>query len=262
MNNNIIYNECCLLGLPKLLDHSIDLICADLPYGRLFGQSKKWKSPIDLTELWIQYKRVLKKTGTIILFGQQPFTSVLVSSNYPMFKYSLVWVKSIAGGFAQAPYKILCQHEDILVFSHGGTTKNSKNKMTYNPQGIIPCYKMKHGKNGKTSHRQNRHIQQKYLQTVTNYPRSILHFNNDSKTIHPTQKPIKLLEYLIKTFSNENDIILDNCMGSGSTAIACINTNRNFIGFEVDENYYKMSLYRLKQHKFPPYFETQSEAVK
>lgn len=243
--HNNIYNCCCLTGMLQLSNNVVDLICTDLPYGLT---ECKWDTPINLDNLWKEYKRVLKPYGTIILFGQQPFTSRLVSSNYEMFKYSLVWHKSKPGGFAQAPYKVLCEHEDILIFSYGKTSENAKNKMVYNPQGTLPCNKVMKGKTGTTEHRKNRNTQDDYIQTTTNYPRSILKFNNEGKTQHPTQKPIELIKYLIKSFSNENDLVLDSCMGSGTTALACIETNRMYIGYELDTKYYNICKERIQNH--------------
>lgn len=241
-----ISNICCLEGMKKIPPKSIDLICCDLPYGLT---ECKWDTPIDLDKLWELYNNILKDYGTIILFGQQPFTSRLVASNYKMFKYSLVWQKSKPGGFAQAPYKVLCEHEDILVFTYGKTTKNSKNRMTYNPQGTIACNIKMKGKTGTTEHRKGRKTQKDYVQTRTNYPRSILKFNNEGKVKHPTQKPLSLIEYLIKTFSNENEVVLDNCMGSGTTAIACIKNNRKYIGFEKDTKYFEICKERITNLK-------------
>lgn len=242
MQFNKIYNGCCIDGMKALPDNIVDLICVDLPYGLT---ECKWDTPINLDELWKQYKRILKPFGTIVLFGQQPFTSRLVSSNYEMFKYSLVWQKSKPGGFAQAPYKVLCEHEDILVFSYGKTAENAKNKMIYNPQGTIPCNKTMKGKTGNTEHRGNRKTQQDYVQTTSNYPRSILKFNNEGKTKHPTQKPLELIKYLINTFSNENSLVLDSCLGSGTTAVACIETNRKYIGYELDKKYFDIATERI-----------------
>tara|TARA_R110002153_G_scaffold93486_2_gene226012 strand:- start:531 stop:1328 length:798 start_codon:yes stop_codon:yes gene_type:complete len=244
-----ISNVCCLEGMKKILPKSIDLICCDLPYGLT---ECKWDTPIDIEQLWKCYNSILKDNGTIILFGQQPFTSRLVASNYKMYKYSLVWQKSKPGGFAQAPYKVLCEHEDILIFTNGKTTKNSQNRMTYNPQGTIACNIKMKGKTGTTEHRKGRKTQNDYIQTTTNYPRSILKFNNEGKVKHPTQKPLLLIEYLIKTFSNENEVILDNCMGSGTTAIACIKNNRKYIGFEMNTTYFdicKERIATLDKHK-------------
>ena len=241
---NRIFHGDCVNGLSLYVpDNSVDLICTDLPYGLT---ECKWDTPINLDDLWREYNRVLKPYGTIVLFGQQPFSSRLVSSNYKMFKYSLVWKKSKPGGFAQAPYKVLCEHEDILVFSNAKTAKNASHRMTYNPQGTIPCEKIMKGKTGNTEHRKGRKTQDDYVQTVTNYPRSILEFKNEGKVIHPTQKPIDLIEYLVKTFSNPGDVVLDSCMGSGTLAVACMNTDRVFVGFEKDETIYKACLSRIK----------------
>jgi len=239
-----ISNICCLEGMKKIPPKSIDLICCDLPYGLT---ECKWDTSIDLDKLWNCYNRVLKDYGTIILFGQQPFTSRLVASNYKMFKYSLVWNKSKPGGFAQAPYKVLCEHEDILIFTYAKTAKNANHRMTYNPQGTIACNKKMKGKTGSTSHRKNRKTQKDYVQTTTNYPRSILKFNNEGKVKHPTQKPLLLIEYLIKTFSNENEVVLDNCMGSGTTAVACIKNKRKYIGFEMDKKYFEVCKERVSE---------------
>jgi len=243
-NYGSIANICCLEGMKAIPDKSIDLVCCDLPYGLT---ECKWDTPIDLDGLWESYSRILKVNGTIILFGQQPFTSRLVASNYKMFKYSLVWQKSKPGGFAQAPYKVLCEHEDILVFTYGKITKNSNNRMTYNPQGTKPCNKEMKGKTGATEHRKGRKTQKDYVQTTTNYPRSILKFNNEGKVKHPTQKPLTLIEYLVKTFSNENETVLDNCMGSGTTAVACVKNNRKYIGYEKDTKYYDICISRVNE---------------
>jgi len=239
---NKIHNCCCIEGMKQLPNNIVDLICVDLPYGLT---ECKWDTPINLDELWKQYRRILKPFGTIILFGQQPFTSRLVSSNYDMFKYSLVWQKSKPGGFAQAPYKVLCEHEDILIFSSGKTAENAKNKMIYNPQGTIPCNKIMKGKTGKTEHRGNRKTQNDYVQTISNYPRSILNFKNEGKTQHPTQKPLELIKYLINTFSNENNIVLDSCLGSGTTAVACLETKRQYIGYELEKKYFDIANKRI-----------------
>ena len=237
-----MYNGCCLTGMAALESGSVDLVCCDLPYGLT---ECKWDTVIDLEQMWAQYSRIIKPNGTIILFGQQPFTSRLVASNYAMFKYSLVWQKSKPGGFAQAPYKILCEHEDILVFTYGKTTKNSANRMTYNPQGTTSCNIAMKGKTGSTEHRKGRSTQADYVQTTTNYPRSILKFGNEGRVKHPTQKPLALIEYLINTFSNEGDVVLDNCMGSATSAVACINTNRKYIGYEKEVIYYNVCNERI-----------------
>lgn len=240
---NKIFHQDCIVGMvERIPDHSIDMILTDLPYGLT---ECRWDSVIPLADLWKQYTRVIKPSGAIVLFGQQPFTSSLVMSNPSMFKYSLVWKKSKTGNFAQAPYRFLCEHEDILVFSNGKTSKNGVPRMVYNPQGTTPCHKVMKGKTGKTEHRGGRAIQADYVQSVTNYPRSILEFPNEGKTVHPTQKPLALCEYLIRTFSSDGGIVLDSCMGSGTTALACRQTSRRFVGFEVDIGNFELCRKRL-----------------
>jgi len=239
---NQIFNEDCTTGMQRLPAMSVDMILTDLPYGLT---ECRWDSVIPLDKMWEQYRRVIKPTGAIVLFGQQPFTSTLVSSNHEMFKYSLVWKKTKTGNFAQAPYRFLCEHEDILVFSFGKTAKNGTPRMVYNPQGTNPCNKVMKGKTGTTEHREGRSTQADYVQTVTNYPRSVLEFANEGKTLHPTQKPIALCEYLIRTFTNEGGLVLDSCIGSGTTAVASLNTNRKFVGFELDTKNYTLCIERL-----------------
>jgi adenine-specific DNA methylase/DNA modification methylase len=241
--HNTIFHSDCIVGMKALPEKSIDLILTDLPYGLT---ECKWDSIIPLKELWEQYKRLIKPTGAIVLFGQQPFSSMLVSSNYEMFKYSLVWKKTKTGNFAQAPYRFLCEHEDILVFSYGKVTKNGNPRMTYNPQGTTECNKTMKGKTGTTSHREGRATQSDYVQTVTNYPRSILEFGSEGKAEHPTQKPIELCKYLIRTYTNQGDIVLDSCMGSGTTAVAAVQTGRTYVGYEKEEKYYQIGIERLK----------------
>lgn len=239
---NKIFNEDCIVGMQRLPNASVDMILTDLPYGLT---ECRWDSVIPLDKLWEHYRRVIRPTGAIVLFGQQPFTSTLVASNHEMFKYSLVWKKTKTGNFAQAPYRFLCEHEDILVFSYGKTAKNGSPRMVYNPQGTRPCNKVMKGKTGTTEHREGRATQSDYVQTVTNYPRSVLEFANEGKTLHPTQKPVALCEYLIRTFSNEGGLVLDSCMGSGTTAVACRNTGRSYVGFELDAENNALCLKRL-----------------
>jgi site-specific DNA-methyltransferase (adenine-specific) len=164
-----------------------------------------------------------------------------------MFKYSLVWKKSKTGNFAQAPYRFLSQHEDIAVFSYGKVAKNGNPRMAYYPQGTIACNKTMKGKTGTTEHREGRSTQNDYVQTVTNYPRSILEFGNEGKPEHPTQKPVDLCEYLIKSYTAENDIVLDSCMGAGTTAVAAIRTKRIFVGFEKEKEFYDIAINRIKK---------------
>lgn len=234
MIESYIKNIDMRIGIKDIPDNSIQFISADLPYGQT---EIDWDVRIDMNELWDEWWRVLKPNGVIALYGAQPFTSHLVLSQEKYFKYSLVWKKSRVGGFAQAPYRVLNIHEDILIFSKAGMTKNAKNRICYNPQGVIEINKEMKGKGG-NSLRQNRKKQDNYIQKNTNYPQSILEYGSEGNPKHPTQKPLKLNEYLIKSFSNENDVVMDPCFGSGSFIRAAINTNRKYVGFEMSEKYY------------------------
>lgn len=232
--------------MKEIPDKSIDMILCDLPYGTT---SCKWDTVIPFEPLWEQYERIIKDNGAIVSTARQPFTSALVMSNPKLFKYSLVWVKTRIGGFAQAPYKFMNEHEDLLVFSKGGCAKNAKPRMKYNPQGLVYKPKIVKGKKADSSpHRMRKTDQKDYIQKYTNYPKSVLRFDSEFKTVHPTQKPVALFEYLVKTYTNEGDIVLDNCIGSGTTAIACMNTNRNFIGIEKEEEYVKIARGRIAKH--------------
>lgn len=224
------------LGVKKIPDNSVQLILADLPYGQT---EIDWDIKIDMVELWDDWWRILKSNGSIILYGVQPFTSYLVDSQKENFKYSLVWKKSRVGGFAQAPYRFLNTHEDIIIFSKAGLAKNSKNRILYNPQGVIEINKTMKGKK-ENSLRMGRKDQKDYVQKYTNYPNSILEFKSDAKPTHPTQKPLQLNEYLIKSFTNEGDLIMDPCFGSGSAIFAAENINRKYIGFELDSKYFNI----------------------
>lgn len=240
----------CLELMNKIPDKSIDMILCDLPYG---STAHKWDIMIPVEGLWEQYVRLIKDDGAIVLFGTQPFSSILVSSNLQMFKYSWVWVKNRATGHVHAKNKPMKRHEDILVFSKGNTIhKNqSNNRMKYYPQGLVKMpegsirKRVDKGDDSVLSKRASHHVT-KY--EYTNYPDSILHFDiemGDSR-YHPSQKPISLLEYLIKTYTNIDDIVLDNCMGGGSTGVACVNTGRNFVGMELDEKYFNIAKKRIE----------------
>ncbi len=235
----------CLELMKDIPDGSIDMILCDLPYGTT---ECKWDSILSFEILWKQYKRIIKDSGAIVLNATQPFTSNLILSNIGMFKYSLVWKKTRVQGFAQAPYRFMTEHEDIVVFSRGGCAKNAKIRMKYNPQGLIYSPRIVKGKKADASpHRIRKTDQKDFVSEWTNYPKSIIEIGSDFKTIHPTQKPVALNEYLIKTYTNEGDLVLDNCMGSGSTGVACVNTNRNFIGMELDENYFNIAKKRINK---------------
>ena len=240
INNIELYNADCFDVMPMIADKSIDCIIADLPYGTT---SCKWDSILPFDKLWEQYKRIIKDNGAIILFGSQPFTSALVMSNPKMFRYELVWDKKNPTNFASANKCPLKSHENILVFY--------LRKSTYNP------IKWR----GKINHKQG-NSKENFADTRGNikrvdddlsgmkFPKSIIVFEKHSSQcgFHPTQKPVALLEYLIKTYTNENELILDNTMGSGTTGIACQNTNRKFIGIEKETNYFDIAVKRIKDN--------------
>ena len=214
------------------------MILCDLPYGTT---RNKWDSVIDLQLLWKQYERIIKTNGAMVLTAQTPFDKVLGTSNLKILKYEWIWQKTQATGFLNAKKMPLKNHENILIFY--------KKLPTYNPQ-------FEKGKPyiAKSNASKNKGNYGKFKDNLTvndgfRYPKSVLNFTNGGKTYHPTQKPVELFEYLIKTYSNENDIVLDNCIGSGTTAIACINTNRQCIGFELDETYFNIAEKRIKEHK-------------
>ena len=254
-NNITLLHGDCLERMKEIPDDSVNLILCDLPYGTT---KCKWDTIIDIDKLWIEYRRIIKKpSGVILLFGQQPFTSMLISSNYEWFKYNLIWKKNKTTQFLLANYRPMKCTEDICVFSKGGAAAASRKtgNMTYNPQNLIPVdIKKKNSKEriGKMLN-QSHHLgpnnklisNSEYSQKFTNYPTELIEFDIEYDTIHETQKPVKLIEYLIKTYSNETDTVLDNTMGSGTTGIGCINTNRKFIGIELNELYYKLSKHRI-----------------
>lgn len=245
---NQVYNEDCLEGMKKINDKSIDMILCDLPYGTT---DCKWDSIIPLDQLWEQYERIIKDDGAIILTATQPFASLLITSNLKMFKYDWIWEKDQGSNFLNVKNEPLKKHENILVFSKGTIANKSPRRMTYNPQGLIPCEikktnSNKRKENGFIGQREN--FQGEYQQKFKNYPNSILKYKRD-RGLHPTQKPLEMFEYLIETYTSEGDIVLDNCMGSGTTAVAAINTNRNFVGFENDKShgYYDIITKRIKE---------------
>ena len=226
----------CLERMKEIPDGSVDLILTDPPYGTT---DCKWDSVIPLEPMWEQLKRIIKPNGVIVLTASQPFTSMLVMSNLGMFKYELIWEKDKPSDFAVAKFKTMKYHETVLIFTNG--------RATYNPQMVI----------GKPNHSVGKGIRRKNNEsgantaTVSNktdglkHPKSVLKINRESKPIHPTQKPVALMEYLIKTYTNENETVLDFTMGSGTTGVACKNLNRKFIGIEKDETYFKIAQDRI-----------------
>ena len=252
-----LYMGDCIEKMRLLEPDSIDLILCDLPYGTT---KCKWDTIISMDALWEQYKRVIKKPhGVILLFGQQPFTSMLISSNYEWYKYNLIWKKNKTTQFLLANYRPMKCTEDICVFSKGGAAAASRHKgnMTYNPQGLVPVNIKKKNSEKRIGKMLNQvhHLgpnnkltgNSEYTQNFTNYPNELIEFDIEYDTFHETQKPVKLIEYLIKTYSNEGDCVLDNTMGSGTTGVGCINTNRRFVGMELEEKYFKLAKYRITE---------------
>ena len=255
----------CLARMQEIENGSVDLILADLPYGTTDRSGKsgsrifKWDSVIPLEPLWEQYKRILKPRGTVVLTADQPFTSSLVLSNLEWFKYEWIWKKSRTTGFFTANYRPMKKTEDILVFSSGGAAAASLNtkrgNMTYNPQGLIEKRVKKKNSRARLGKllgvekfvgKNNKMLgDSEYEQKWTNYPTEILEFSIESGTIHPTQKPVPLMEYLIRTYSNEGEVVLDNVMGSGTTGIAAVNASRSFIGIEREEKFYEVAKNRI-----------------
>lgn len=248
---NKVYQGDCLELLQQIDNESVDMILCDLPYGTT---ACTWDSIIPLEDLWKHYKRIIKNDGAIVLTATQPFTSMLVSSNMSMFKYEWIWAKSRAVGFPNAKNKPMNRHESILVFSKGNCANRCKNRMKYNPQGLIEVNKIVNGIKACKGDIGGHHFarpshKDKRIQQFTNFPTSVLNIKNDGKTVHPTQKPLELFEYLILTYTNENDIVLDNCAGSGTTGLAAIKTGRNYVLMEKDPKYFSISENRIKESK-------------
>ena len=220
-----LYEGNCFDFFPEIDDKSIDMVICDLPYG---VTSCRWDTPLPLDKLWFEYKRIIKDNGAIVLTASQPFTTKLISSNYEMFRYEWIWSKSNGGGFLNANRQPLKRHENVLIFS--------KEQSVYNPLKTEGTpYSCRRASAGETTQDQT------VAGWVTEndgsrYPTSILDFSNDVG-LHPTQKPVALFEYLIKTYTNEDELVLDNCAGSGTTGVACENTGRNSILMEMEPEY-------------------------
>ncbi len=239
--NKIIHGD-CLEEMKCIVDKSIDMILCDLPYGTT---QNKWDSIIDLKKLWEQYERIIKDKGVIVLTSQDKFTAKLILSNEEIHKYNLVWNKVLTSGFLNANRMPLRIHEDICIFY--------KKQPTYNPQKFKG--NKNHSKGSMKTEVNNNYGEYGKVDNVEvlgnmKHPQSIITFQkpHPSKSLHPTEKPIKLFEWLIKTYSNEGDIVLDNCAGSGTTGIACINTNRSYILIEKEEKYFEIIKKRIEEN--------------
>ena len=246
---NKIYNMDCLEGMKLIEDKSIDMILCDLPYGTT--NRNKWDIIIPFDKLWKQYKRIIKDNGAILLFADEPFTSELICSNKKWFKQRITWDKDRGSGFLNAKRMLLKQTEDIVLFYN--------KQPTYNPQMVdAPPDRIRPISDKSTESMNYGKVKKVKAGNDYNprlrYPTNLIKFSsvkgecNNLNRLHPTQKPVELCEWLIKTYSNEGELVLDNCIGSGTTAIACINTNRNYIGFELNKEYYELAKNRINKH--------------
>ncbi len=236
-----VFNGDCLEIMKSIPDGSVDMILCDLPYGTT---ACKWDSVIPFDLLWKEYERIITDNGAIVLTASQPFTSSLVMSNPKLFKYEWIWEKSKASNFIQVKYQPLKNFESVLVFC--------KNKTTYNPQMVDgESYKPRAGKKKTEVYNEIPNHTFRNGSDGKRYPKAIQYFKtseSEGKVQHPTQKPVALFEYLIKTYTNEGETVLDNCAGSGTTGIACINTNRNCILIEKEEKYFDVINERIAKH--------------
>ena len=239
-----LLNGDCLELLNDVDDKSVDMIICDLPYGQTHN---KWDSVIPLDKLWKQYKRVIKDNGCIALFGQGMFTADLMYSNKKWWKYNLIWDKVLTNGFLNANRMPLRSHEDIAIFYN--------KPPTYNPQKVLG--KKNHTKGKVKQNKNNNYGKHNFVDNSDElgnmkHPKSILTFTRPHSSVmkHPTEKPVEVCEWLIKSYTNEGDVVLDNCMGSGTTGVACENTNRKFIGMELNKEYFEQAVNRINQRRF------------
>ena len=240
MEYNLLNGD-CLQILEKIPDHSIDMVLCDMPYGTT---ECKWDKKLDLTVVWQHINRITKNNAAICLFSAQPFTSILINSNLKNYRTEWIWEKPAATGFLNAKIQPLRAHENIIVFY--------RKKPTYNPQ-------ITHGHPRKTASRKNinsecygKALKVQQYDSTSRYPRDVIKFSSEKQSsnyLHPTQKPVALCEFFIKTYSNENDVILDFTMGSGTTGIACLNTHRKFIGIEKDDKYFELAKKRIEEYR-------------
>ena len=253
IENITLLNGDCLKMMKEIPDNSIDMVLCDLPYGT---SASSWDKKLPMNDLWNEYKRIIKHNRAIVLFSQQPFTSLLITSNIEMWKYNWIWEKDNGTNFMNSHFCPLKITEDICVFGDGATScvKNGED-LSYNPQfsegkpySIISGNQksnsavVRGGKGGRDDVGGY-----KTESDGKRYPKNLIKFNRDKDKLHPTQKPVSLCEYLIQTYTNEGDVVLDNCMGSGTTGIACLNTNRKFIGMELDDTYFEIAKKRIEE---------------
>ena len=249
MRNVRLYLGDCMELMKNIPDKVVDLILCDLPYG---VSACKWDSILPMDQLWLEYKRILKEDGVIALFGREPFSSLLRSSNMDMYKYDWYWIKPHGANFLNVKYRPFEVVETISIFTNNPVSYSKKNKNNrYYPQFEAgEAYKIKSGKQKSTKNNSTVRSEIKSIvteNTGTRYPKNTLFFPRDKEKLHSTQKPVALLEYLIKTYTTEGEKVLDNCMGSGSTGVAAKNTGRKFIGIELNKEYFDIAKERIKK---------------
>ena len=241
---SVLVHADCFDVFPYIADESVQLILCDLPYN---VTGLKWDCLLNMQELWKHYERIIKPNGAIVLTAMQPFTTELIISNKKMFKYTWVWNKVKPGNFLTAKLKPMQNHEDIVIFSKANTANCNKNNMLYIPQLEKREKVRKYKKEADSDIYARKNTTSIEYTTDFKYPKSILEISNANQKnkLHPTQKPLELMKYLIKTYSNEDDVVMDNCMGSNTTGLACKELNRQYIGIEKDKNYYNVSVNRV-----------------
>lgn len=238
-----IYNMDCLEGMKMIPDGSVDTIICDLPYGTT---QNKWDSVIPLDDLWKQYKRISKPSAAIVLTASQPFTSHLVMSNLEWFRHEWIWIKNRGSNFANTVREPFKEHEEVLVFSKGGWTYNKQ--MQPRTGGGLERTKYNCKFKSKSTNYREFEVREKNTLTEMRVPSSWQKFNTETG-LHPTQKPVDLIRYLIRTYSDPGQLVLDNCIGSGTTAIAAMREGRHYLGFELDKNFYDIAQKRIEEEK-------------
>lgn len=240
----------CLQGMKQIADESIDCIITDLPYGTT---ACAWDTIIPFDKLWAEWKRIRKPYAPILLFGSEPFSTMIRMSNLAEYRYDWIWVKSQAADFVHAKNRPMKNYEVISAFCQypmGHKSKLGDRRMPYNPQGLVPCHKVKNGTKKFGTNIGIRPSQKdEYVREYENYPNAVIHFAQVGKKVHPTQKPVDLIAYLVKTYTDEGQTVLDATIGSGSTALACIKTRRHYIGFELDKGYYDIAVGRIEEER-------------
>ncbi len=237
MKHNLMLGD-CLERMKEIETGTVDMILCDLPYGTTCCS---WDAVIPFEPLWEQYERVIKENGAIVLFAAQPFTAVLATSNLKLFRYEWIWEKPAATGFLNAQFQPLRAHENILVFY--------KAKPTFNPMKTFGHERKTAKRKDIGSEHYGKQVNIKSYDSTERYSRSVQLFSSDKQkaNFHPTQKPVALCEYLIRTYTNEGETVLDNTMGSGTTGVACVNTGRSFIGIEQEQKYFEIAQERIAQ---------------